>query len=57
MEALFDFSDRLDHWKNHESFGKMPNEVLEKRIHLPIFDFIVSDDKHTTDLIKAVIFK
>lgn len=53
MEALFDFSDRLDYWKNHESFGKMPNEVLEKRIHLPIFDFIVSDDKHTTDLIKG----
>lgn len=53
MESLFDFSDRLDYWKNHESFGKMPNEVLEKRIHLPIFDFIVSDDKHTTDLIKG----
>lgn len=53
MEDLFDFSDRLDYWKNHESFGKMPNEVLEKRIHLPIFDFIVSDDKHTTDLIKG----
>lgn len=53
MEALFDFSDRLDYWKNHESFGKMPNEFLEKRIHLPIFDFIVSDDKHTTDLIKG----
>ena len=53
MEALFDFSDRLDYWKNHESFGKMLNEVLEKRIHLPIFDFIVSDDKHTTDLIKG----
>ena len=53
MEALFDFSDRLDYWKNHESFGKMPNEVLEKIIHLPIFDFIVSDDKHTTDLIKG----
>ena len=53
MEALFDFSDRLEYWKNHESFGKMPNEVLEKRIHLPIFDFIVSDDKHTTDLIKG----
>lgn len=53
MEALFDFSDRLEYWKNHESFGKMPNEVLEKRIHLPIFDFIVSDDQHTTDLIKG----
>lgn len=55
MEALFDFSDRLNYWKNHESFGKMPNEVLEKRIHLPIFDFIVSDDKHTTDLIKGYL--
>ena len=53
MESLFDFRDILDYWKNHESFGKMPNEVLEKRIHLPIFDFIVSDDKHTTDLIKG----
>ena len=53
MEALFDFSDRLQYWKNHESFGKMPNDVLEKRIHQPIFDFIVSDDKHVTDLIKG----
>ncbi|WP_299522752.1 adenine deaminase [uncultured Methanobrevibacter sp.] len=53
MEALFDFNERLNYWKNHEKFGKMPNDVLEKRIHLPIFDFIVSDDKHTTDLIKG----
>ena len=53
MESLFDFGERLDYWKNHESFGKMPRDVLEKRIHLPIFDFIVSDDKHTTDLING----
>ena len=51
MEALFDFSDRLDHLKNQESFGLIPAEVLGRRIHEPIFDFIVSDDKHPNDLI------
>ena len=55
MGALFDFNDRLQYWKNHESFGKMPNDVLEKRIHRPIFDFIVSDDKHVTDLINGYL--
>ena len=53
MEALFDFSDRIEHWKNQESFGIIPNEVLERRIHSPIFDFIVSDDKHPNDLING----
>ena len=51
MEALFDFSERIKHWKNQASFGIIPSEVLERRIHSPIFDFIVSDDKHPNDLI------
>ena len=51
MEALFDFSDRINHLKHQESFGIIPTEVLERRIHSPIFDFIVSDDKHPNDLI------
>ena len=51
MEALFDFTERIDYWKNQASFGIIPTEVLERRIHSPIFDFIVSDDKHPNDLI------
>ncbi|WP_407381288.1 adenine deaminase [Methanobrevibacter sp.] len=57
MEALFDFSERIDHLKNQESFGIIPTEVLERRIHSPIFDFIVSDDKHPNDLIEGHLNK
>lgn len=53
MEALLDFSARIDHLKNQESFGIIPTEVLSRRIHSPIFDFIVSDDKHPNDLING----
>ena len=53
MEALFDFNERLDYWKNQDSFGIIPTEVLERRINSPIFDFIVSDDKHPNDLING----
>ena len=50
MEALFDFSERIEHYKNQDSFGIIPNEVLSRRLHSPIFDFIVSDDKNPKDL-------
>lgn len=53
MEALFDFNERLNYWKNQESFGIIPTEVLERRINSPIFDFIVSDDKNPRDLING----
>lgn len=53
MEALFDFTERIDYLKNQESFGIIPTEVLERRIHSPIFDFIVSDDKNSKDLING----
>ena len=55
MESLFDFSDRVNYWRNQESFGIIPNEVLERRINSPIFDFIVSDDKHPNDLIEGYL--
>ena len=55
MEALFDFTERIDYWKNQDSFGIIPTEVLERRIHSPIFDFIVSDDKNPKDLIKGYL--
>ena len=57
MEALFDFSKRIDHWKNQNNFGIIPTDVLERRIHTPVFDFIVSDDKHPNDLIKGHLNK
>ena len=57
MEALFDFTERVDYWKNQDSFGIIPTEVLERRIHSPIFDFIVSDDKHPNDLIEGHLNK
>ena len=53
MEDLFDFNDRLDYWKNQDSFGIIPTDVLERRINSPIFDFIVSDDKNPRDLVKS----
>ena len=53
MEALFDFSERIEHYKNQDSFGIIPNEVLSRRLHSPIFDFIVSDDKNPKDLING----
>lgn len=57
MEHLFDFTERLNYWRNQNSFGIIPNEILEERIHSPIFDFIVSDDKHPNDLIKGHLNK
>lgn len=57
MEALFDFSQRIEYLRNQDSFGIIPSEVLERRIHSPIFDFIVSDDKHPNDLIKGHLNK
>ena len=53
MEALLDINERITHMKNQDGFGIIPTEVLERRIHSPIFDFIVSDDKHPNDLIKG----
>ncbi len=53
MEALFDFNERLTYWRNQESFGIIPTDMLERRINSPIFDFIVSDDKNSRDLIRG----
>ncbi len=53
MEALFDFSQRIEFYRNQDSFGIIPNEVLSRRLHSPIFDFIVSDDKNPKDLVNG----
>ena len=57
MEALFDFNERLEYWKKQDAFGFMPNEILERKINSPIFDFIVSDDKHPNELINGYLDK
>ena len=53
MEALFDFSEKLNHLKKQDGFSIIPTEIIERRLHSPIFDFIVSDDKHPNDLIEG----
>ena len=57
MEALFDFSEKLNHLKKQDGFSIIPTEIIERRLHSPIFDFIVSDDKHPNDLIKGHLDK
>lgn len=53
MEAIFDLSERKKFFENQNGFGLVPSEIMQRRIHSPIFDFIVSDDKHPDDLIKG----
>ena len=53
MAALFDFSEKLNHLKKQDGFSIIPTEIIERRLHSPIFDFIVSDDKHPNDLIEG----
>lgn len=53
LEALFNFEERINYLKNQDNFGHYPKEALEKAITEPIFDFIVSDDKHAGDLING----
>ncbi|MDO5859846.1 adenine deaminase [Methanobrevibacter sp.] len=57
MEALFDFSEKLNHLKKQDGFSIIPTEIIERRLHSPIFDFIVSDDKHPNDLIEGHLNK
>lgn len=53
LEALFDFEERVNYLKNQDNFGKYPTEALEKMLADPVFDFIVTDDKHAGDLING----
>ncbi|MBQ6099289.1 MAG: adenine deaminase [Methanobrevibacter sp.] len=57
MEALFDFSEKLNHLKKQDGFSIIPTEIIERRLHSPIFDFIVSDDKHPNDIIDGHLDK
>ena len=55
MEDIFDLNVRVDYWMNQYELGIVPKEVIERKFPLPIFDFIVSDDKHPRDLIDGYL--
>jgi adenine deaminase len=55
MEALFNLKDRINFWSNQNSFGSISVKEFEEIMKNPIFDFLVSDDKDSSDLIKGHI--
>lgn len=53
MEGLFNVDKGREGIENPELLGLLYQDIFEKKIYSPLFDFIVSDDKHPDDLIKG----
>lgn len=53
MEGLFDINKGKEFYENTDSLGLLFRDIFEKEVFSPLFDFIVSDDKHPNDLIKG----
>ncbi|WP_405295062.1 adenine deaminase [Methanobrevibacter sp.] len=53
MEGLFNINHALEHIEDPGKLGIIFRDIFEKRVYSPLFDFIVSDDKHPDDLIKG----
>lgn len=53
MEGLFNIKDGEYLLKSEGPMDNIIEDVFEKKIFLPLFDFIVSDDKDPEDLIKG----
>ena len=53
MEGLFNINHALEHIENPEKLGVIFRDIFKKKVYSPLFDFIVSDDKHPDDLIKG----
>ena len=53
MEGLFDIDEGDENIERPEHLGRFYKDIFEERIYSPLFDFIVSDDKHPNDLIKG----
>lgn len=53
MEGLFNMEEGKSNIVNPEQLGLIYRDVFESKIYSPLFDFIVSDDKHPDDLIKG----
>ena len=52
MEGLFNIPEDNSILNNEESLD-VYKDIFEKKIYSPLFDFIVSDDKHPNDLVKG----
>lgn len=57
MEALLDIPTKIDILRKQNIFDLVPLDVITRRLPLPIFEFIVSDDKHPNDLIEGHLDK
>ncbi|WP_296876321.1 adenine deaminase [uncultured Methanobrevibacter sp.] len=53
MEELFNVEEGKKSIENPELLGVFYTDIFENKIYSPLFDFIVSDDKHPDDLIKG----
>ncbi len=53
MENLFDLEGGEKMVEDPDALGMIYNEIFGQKIFSPLFDFIVSDDKHPEDLIKG----
>ena len=53
MEGLFNIDGASSLIDNPENLGAIFTDIFEKRVYSPLFDFIVSDDKHPNDLING----
>ena len=57
MEGLFDIEEAGKDLDFSGPMGLMFRDIFERKIYSPLFDFIVSDDKHPNDLIKGHLNK
>ncbi|WP_407391641.1 adenine deaminase [Methanobrevibacter sp.] len=53
MEGLFNIKESKSTVNHMESLGLLYRDIFVNEICSPLFDFIVSDDKHPNDLIKG----
>ena len=53
MEGLFNIKESKSTVNHTESLGLLYRDIFVNEIYSPLFDFIVSDDKHPNDLIKG----
>ena len=57
MEGLFNIDDGIAYIEDSNSDSLLLRDIFEKKIFSPMFDFIVSDDKHPNDLIHGHLNK
>ena len=53
MEGLFNIDEGSSLLDNEGPLQILFRDIFEKKIYSPLFDFIVSDDKHPNDLVKG----